>query len=192
MKHINLFACMLLAFAGKAQTKGTITFGANVLSSSINSFEKTPLYQQNLQSRIGYFATNKLAVGFCLETNINNNQSVPFGATVFTRLYTGKKEHQVVKFFVEAGAGAAHHIVKIEGTEKVNAIESSSFKPAAYVSPGVSLFIGSAVALEVAPEYRYISGPTAAHRLGASAGIKFFLSEQAFKKAFPHTFVKPF
>jgi len=191
VKNIIFFsACFVLSIASRAQTSaGAITFGANMLTSSTNSFDNKAAYEQNLQVRIGFFATNSLAAGLCLETGVNGNQTVPYSFTAFTRWYTGKKTNQTVKFFVEAGIGIANYTGTTTSTE-VTQPDNNWMKATGYISPGINVFLGKVAALEFASEYRYIATPNAINRLGVSAGIKFFLSKELFKKAFPNEFVK--
>jgi len=180
----------VLSVSSRAQSKGTITFGAGFLSSSVNSFDDKPVYEQSVQTRIGYFPANNFALGLCMENGISGNQSVPYGFTAFGRLYAGKKTHQVVKFYVEAGAGVAHNAHMIAG--EVVRPDKNWMRGTVYVSPGINLFLVKVVSLELAPEYRYIGGKDAVNRLGASAGLKFFLTGETFKKLFPNKFVKSF
>jgi hypothetical protein len=125
-----------------------------------------------------------------MENGVNGNRRVPYGFTAFGRLYAGKKTHQVVKFYLEAGAGVAHNARTVAG--EVPHPDNNWMRGTVYMSPGVNIFMGKAVALELAPEYRYIAGKDAANRLGASAGLKFFLDGSTFQKLFPNKFVKSF
>lgn len=179
----------LLAAAGsiQAQTSGTLFFGANVLSATAKHSADQPAQQLSLQSKIGYFATNRLAIGLSLETGMNGNKTVPYGITLFSRWYAGKQPHQTVKFYVEAGAGIADHPGLNRETMMMRA-DQNWMRAAAYVSPGINVFPVQWMALELAPEYRYISGSNAMHRFGISAGIKIFLSEEVFKGTFPNKF----
>lgn len=193
MKRFYIVCASLLTWkSSHAQTNGTITFGANVLTSSINTFGNKPVYQHNLQTRIGFFASDHVAFGLCLETGINDNKTVPFGFTAFSRVYAGTRQHAAVKFFVEGGAGVAHQVASVANGEIVPAMRTDVFKGTVYVSPGISLFPGEVVAIEAAPEYRIILGASPLNRLGASVGLKFFLSEELFTRMFPHTFVRNF
>ncbi len=196
MKHVNLLlACMLISAAGMAQKKGTLTFGANVVSSSVNSFDSKPQYEQNLQSRIGFFAFNNLAMGLALETSINKNKTLPYSFTFFSRYYIGK-EHHAVKFFVDGGIGVAHHTIPptpanpAEWQPEID--NSAKLKGAAHVGLGMNIFLTRSIAFELAPEYRYIAGDNSLNRLGAGVGLKFFISEKQFKKMFPHKFARSF
>src|SRR5688572_21147262 len=103
-----LIALPLIAglIKANAQTTGTLMFGANVLSSSLYNGGNTH-HVQNFQARVGYFVSNHLAVGLCLETGLNNNKAVPFGLTLMGRYYAGGKDRQLIKVFAEAGAGLA-------------------------------------------------------------------------------------
>lgn len=187
-----LCAAMLLAASAQAQSSGTLTFGTGVLQSAVTMSGEATTTGQNLQSSIGYFATSQLVVGFSMENNISNDR-VPFSLSVYTRYYPSKKEHQTVKFFTEVGAGFAHRNTSnaLPG-EVITNPDDNEITPSAHISTGLNIFMGKAVALELAPNYRYVTGVTPIHRIGAVAGIKFFISEKSFKKTFPHTFNKQY
>ena len=192
MKHISLFcACLLLSAYVFAQSKGSVTFGANALTSSTNVFENKSSFRQNLQSRVGFFPARNLSLGFCLETNLNHNETVPFGLTVYTRVYAGKKGYSLLKPFVEVGAGAAHYLSPYRPGDDMFA-KNKKFHTAAYISPGVNVYVCETIALEVAAEYRYINAPEQVSRIGVSGGIKFFLTGQQFTKIFPYQFAKSY
>lgn len=176
--------------AAHAQTTGTLMFGANVLSSSVYHTGHTQQVQ-NLQARVGYFVSNKVVVGLCLETGLNDNKAVPFGLTLMSRYYAGKKTQQVVKIFAEAGAGLADNKLAHpanSGDDMHLTVPQSSLQGTAYVTAGISVFPAHWVALELGPEYRYVTGHNPVQRLGISAGIKIFAGERAFKKTFPNEF----
>ncbi|HTN16492.1 MAG TPA: hypothetical protein VL092_02350 [Chitinophagaceae bacterium] len=191
MKKIMTTCSLLTVFAAaQGQSTGTLMFGANVLSSSVYHAGNTQQVQ-NFQARVGYFVSNKVAVGLCLETGLNDNKAVPFGLTLMSRYYAGKKTQQVVKIFAEVGAGLADnklvHAAAI-GDDMYLAVPQSSLQGTAYFTTGISIFPAHWVALELGPEYRYVSGQNYVHRLGVSAGIKIFAGERAFKKTFPNKF----
>lgn len=188
-QFFSFLACVMLATGTSAQTKGTVIFGANMQRSQVAGTTEN-LY--NLDSRIGIFVNGNLAVGLNMETGLNKNSVSPFSLNAFGRYYAGNKTHQVVKIFVEGGVGLAKTTVTtgIGDGEAYFESQKHPFKATLYVSPGVNVFLGKVAALEIAPEYRYVAAKEPAGRLGISAGVKFFLSEQLFKKIFPHTFVK--
>jgi hypothetical protein len=189
MKFLNLlFVSILLSSSSKAQSANTLMFGASVLHAGIQNTGSATVYEQSLQTRLGFFATNRLAIGLCLETGINN-KTVPYGITLFSRWYAGKTQHQTLKFFIEAGAGIADHTPQ---RSELMFSERKWMKAAVYISPGINVFLSRSVALELAPEYRYIDSDNSLNRLGARAGIKIFLSEQVFKRTFPNKFKSSF
>jgi hypothetical protein len=187
-----LISCSLISFftSAQAQTTGTLMFGANVLSSSVYNAGNTHQVQ-NLQARVGYFVSNRVAVGLCLEAGVNNNKAVPFGLTLMTRYYAGSKEQQVIKVFAEAGAGLADNMLAHNTTiadDMGLVTPQNSLQGTAYLATGISVFPAPWLALDAGPEYRYVTGKNAVHRLGVSAGIKFFFGESSFKKTFPNKF----
>lgn len=187
-----LCVAMLLAVSTHAQTSGTLTIGTGVLQSAVTIPGERTTTGQNLQSSIGYFATSQLVVGFSIENNISNDR-VPFSLSVYTRYYPSKTEYKTVKLFTEVGAGFAHrNTSNVLPGEVITNPDDNKITPSVHVNTGLNIFIGKTVAFELAPNYRYITGVTPIHRIGAVAGVKFFISEKSFKKTFPHTFNKQY
>lgn len=180
--------CLLFAMTGaRAQNSGTITFGANVLHAAHITAPADNNRYNSLQVRAGGFATNSLAIGLCVEAGLGGNKTVPYGITLFSRWYSGKGKPQTIKFFAEAGAGIADYQLQQEDELAVTG-KKNWMKPAVSVSAGVNIFPVNWIAIELAPEYRYIGGTQALNRLGMSAGIRLFLSESLFLKTFPDKF----
>ncbi|MBL7711112.1 MAG: hypothetical protein JNL13_01550 [Chitinophagaceae bacterium] len=187
-----MISCALLSVCAsvQAQSTGTLMFGARMQASAV--YNNGNAYAvQNLQARIGYFVSPRVAVGLSLETGLNNNKAVPFGLTLMTRYYTGRKEHQLLKVYAEAGAGLADNMLAHTATiadDMHFSQPQNSLQGTAYTAAGISFFPVPWMAIEAGPEYRYVTGQHPVHRLGAGAGIKFFLGERAFKKTFPNQF----
>lgn len=190
MKTIVLFpACLLLALSCYAQSVNTLMFGTNILYSGANCFKGKPVYEQSLQNKIGFFAGNNLAFGLNLEAGINGNKTVPYGITFFSRWYVPNQLRQMIRLFVEAGAGIADNT---SNKGELLLPDQNWMRPAICFSPGINIYPGRTVSLELAPEYRYIGGEHKLHRLGLSAGVRIFLSEERFKQTFPHKFRSSF
>ena len=190
-KSINLFIALVLSAAStQAQSSGAIMFGSNVASSSIATFDKNGTYDMNIQTKFGYFAGNRLAFGLCLETQLNKNETVPFGLTFISRYYTQSNPAQKIKFFVEGGVGLADnmHAHKTSFSEDLYKYTDRKLKFAASMTAGVDIFPKEWIAFEISPEYRYVTGACHVHRLGINAGFKLFLSKKAFLNIFPNKF----
>jgi len=178
-----LLGFLYITTVSSAQNANTLFFGAKLLDTRVADHQVRQ--EQNIQARVGFFATDRLAMGLCLEAGRTGNEQIPFGMSFFARYYAGKKGPQTVKFFIETGAGVADH--KLQSNTDLH-VDNHWIKPAVYFSPGINIFPCKAVALELSPEYKYIGGGNSANRLAISAGIHIFLSEKLFKYIFPTEF----
>lgn len=191
MKKITLIISLIfLGFSSRGQGAGTLMFGTNLLKSSPHIFDGTTKFDLNLQTKFAFFATDEVAMGLCLETGLNKNSTVPFGLTFNTRYYAGKKEKQVVKLFMEGGIGLADNIIaaKQSSFDGITPNNNRSLQFAATAGFGIDIFPVNWFAVEIAPEYRYVTGKIPVHRVGLSAGFKVFIGEKAFKNTFPNKF----
>ena len=194
---ILLPVLMTLATVTYAQRKNTLTIGAGYLTTSSNAFSNTPEFSYSITPSIGFFPIDNFAFGMRMENGIRKNTEVPFTLNGFGRLYFGKAAtYKRVKFYVEAGGGAAHNKTaelkyKEEYPYSFQQV-APTFKGTAYISPGVNIYLGNIFAIELAPEYRYVAGSTHLNRLGVNAGLRLFISKKQFTTAFPHEFNKTY
>lgn len=195
----SIALCTLMALSGwaHAQQKSTLTIGAGYLTTSSNAFSHDPTFSYSVTPSIGFFPVDNFAFGMRMENGIRQNTEVPFTLNGFGRLYFGKAAtHKRVKFYVEAGGGAAHNSTaerQVAADRPYSFQENTpSFKGTAYISPGINLYLGKLLALELAPEYRYVAGATQLNRLGVNAGLRLFISKKQFTTAFPHEFHKTY
>lgn len=190
-----LLVGILTPTISKAQSKNTLTFGAGLLTATTTLNTSNTTYHQSITPNVGFFPIDNFAIGIKMENGVAQNPEIPFSLNGFTRLYFGSVKHKVIKFFVEAGGGAAHNKVAERKEQKdINNLfqeqEPINFKGTAYISPGMNIYMGNVVAFEVAPEYRYVAGSTQLNRLGLNVGLRIFLTKKQFTTAFPHEFNK--
>lgn len=191
MKHIKILcACLLLSVAGIAQTKNSLTVGASIQASPQQAFQSNTHYYYGLITQVGYFPTDNFAFGLRMEQGRDKDMHIPFSLNGYARLYFGDAKKNGVKLFVEAGAGAAHNATAQQ--DNIISEKDNKFKTMTYVSPGVNIKMGNIVALELAIEYDHVTGTTSINRLGASAGLRFFLNKQQFTNMFKYEFNSPY
>ena len=185
---------ILMPTVSNAQRKNSLTFGAGLLTATTTINANSPTYYHSVTPSVGYFPTNNFAFGMRMDIGIKNNPEVPFSLNGYGRMYFGKVKHSIIKLFVEAGGGAAHNKVEDEFNTKDKLYHQeqtpATFKATAYVSPGINIYMGSVVALELAPEYRYIAGMPNLNRLGANIGLRIFLTKEQIVKTAPQEFHK--
>lgn len=199
LRTLGITLCILLATTTNtnAQQKSTLTIGAGYLTTSSNAFSNDPTFSYSVTPSIGFFPVDNFAFGMRMENGIRQNTEVPFTLNGFGRLYFGKPAtHKRVKFYVEAGGGAAHNSTaerQVAADRPYSFQENTpTFKGTAYISPGINLYLGKVLALELSPEYRYVAGATQLNRLGVNAGLRLFISKKQFTTAFPHEFHKTY